>query len=36
VTWAPGGGRLDWSWSEGRLVVKVPRLEVHGAIVVGN
>jgi len=36
VTWSPGGGPLDWSWAEGRLVVKVPRLEIHGAVVVGN
>jgi hypothetical protein len=36
VTWAPGGGRLDWSWSDGRLVVKVPRLEIHGAVIIGN
>jgi hypothetical protein len=34
VTWAPGGGRLDWSWSDGRLVVKVPRLAIHGILVV--
>jgi hypothetical protein len=34
VTWAPGAGRLDWSWSDGRLKATVPRLEIHGAVVI--
>ena len=34
VTWVPDGGRLDWSWRDGRLTVAVPRLAVHGVLVV--
>ena len=34
VTWVPEGGRLDWSWSDGRLEVTVPRLAIHGVVVV--
>jgi hypothetical protein len=33
VTWVPDGGRLEWSWAEGRLKVAVPRLKIHGAVV---
>jgi hypothetical protein len=33
VTWVPDGGRLDWSWADGRLKVTVPKLEIHGAVV---
>jgi len=33
VTWAPDGGRLDWSWADGRLKVTVPKLGIHGVIV---
>jgi hypothetical protein len=33
VTWVPDGGRLDWSWKDGRLTVLVPRLHIHGAVV---
>jgi hypothetical protein len=36
VTWAPEGGRLDWSWSEGRLKVTIPRLKIHGVLVIGG
>ena len=36
VTWVPDGGRLDWSWHDGRLTVTVPKLEVHGVVVVGT
>ena len=34
VTWVPDGGRLDWSWSDGRLSVTVPRLKIHGVVVI--
>jgi hypothetical protein len=34
VTWVPDGGRLEWSWADGRLKVTVPRLEIHGAVVI--
>jgi hypothetical protein len=34
VTWVPDGGRLPWSWSDGRLAVTVPRLKIHGVIVI--
>ncbi|MGA2532563.1 MAG: beta-galactosidase trimerization domain-containing protein [Candidatus Aminicenantales bacterium] len=33
VTWVPDGGPLDWSWSGGRLTVTVPRLHIHGVVV---
>jgi hypothetical protein len=35
VTWVPDGGPLNWSWSDGVLRVTVPRLEIHGVVVVG-
>ena len=35
VTWVPDGGALDWSWADGSLKVTVPRLRIHGALVVG-
>jgi hypothetical protein len=34
VTWVPDGGRLDWSWSGGVLRVTIPRLAIHGILVV--
>ena len=34
VSWVPDGGRLDWSWSDGRLAVTVPRLAIHGVVVI--
>ena len=34
VTWVPDGGRLDWSWSGGLLRVAIPRLAIHGILVV--
>jgi hypothetical protein len=27
-------GRLKWTWRDGRLRVTVPRLEIHGVVVV--
>jgi hypothetical protein len=33
VTWVPDGGRLEWSWADGVLRVKIPRLDIHGVIV---
>lgn len=36
VTWEPGGETLDWEWSEGSLTVTVPRLHVHGCVVVAG
>ena len=36
MTWVPDGGRLDWSWADGRLKVAVPKLEIHGVVVVAN
>ena len=35
VTWAPDGGRLDWSWAQGRLKVTIPKIRIHGVLVVG-
>jgi hypothetical protein len=34
VTWVPDGGRLDWSWADGRLTVTVPDLKIHGVVIV--
>ncbi len=34
VVWVPDGGRLDWTWSDGLLKVTLPRLEIHGVLVV--
>lgn len=34
VAWVPDGGQLDWSWSDGRLTVTVPRLKIHGVVVI--
>ncbi len=34
VTWVPDGGRLAWSWNDGRLIVTIPRLDIHGVVVV--
>ena len=33
VTWVPDGGRLDWSWKDGKLIIVVPRLHIHGAVI---
>ncbi len=33
VTWQPDGKELKWSWDEGVLVTTVPRLHIHGAVV---
>ena len=34
VTWVPDGGRLNWSWSDGLLEVTVPKLKIHGIVVI--
>jgi hypothetical protein len=34
VTWVPDGGTLEWSWSDGVLRVTVPKLKIHGVLVV--
>lgn len=34
VTWVPDGGKLGWSWSGGRLTVAVPKLHIHGVVVI--
>lgn len=34
VTWVPDGGALDWSWSGGCLTVTVPKLKIHGVVVI--
>ena len=33
VSWAPDGGRLMWSWSDGLMKVTIPNLRIHGVIV---
>jgi hypothetical protein len=32
VAWVPDGGRLDWTWTDGRLRVTVPKLKIHGIV----
>jgi hypothetical protein len=34
VRWVPGSGELEWSWADGSLSVIVPRLEVHGVVLI--
>ncbi len=34
VSWVPDGGKLDWTWSDGLLKVAIPRLEIHGVVVI--
>lgn len=34
VTWEPEGEALAWAWTEGVLTTTVPRLHIHGAVVV--
>jgi len=34
VTWVPNHGTLDWSWSNGLLNVTVPKLKIHGVVVI--
>ncbi len=34
VTWEPGGGKLDWTWKDGRLQVTLPRFQIHGCLAV--
>ena len=34
VRWVPGGGRVPWQWSKGLLTARVPKLDIHGVLVV--
>jgi hypothetical protein len=34
VTWVPDGGTLEWSWAGGRLIVTIPKLKIHGVVVI--
>jgi len=34
VSLVPDGGPVDWSWKDGRLTVTVPRLHIHGVLVI--
>jgi len=36
VTWEPGGGRLQATWGEGVLTIEVPKLHIHGCVVVAG
>jgi len=36
VTWIPDGGTLEWSWSNGLLKVNVPKLKIHGVVVIDS
>ncbi|MGD9498249.1 MAG: family 10 glycosylhydrolase [Armatimonadota bacterium] len=33
VTWQPESETLEWTWAEGVLTTTVPRLHIHGAVV---
>jgi hypothetical protein len=33
VTWVPDGGVLDWNWSGSRLSVTIPKVHIHGIVV---
>ncbi len=33
VTWEPDGEALEWAWDDGLLTTVVPRLRIHGAVV---
>lgn len=34
ITWYPGGRKLRWKWQNGKAVIVVPSLHVHGIIAV--
>jgi len=34
VRWVPDGGRVRWEWNRGFLTARIPRLDIHGALVV--
>ncbi len=34
VRWEPDGRNVEWSWRDGVLTVVVPRLEIHGVVVI--
>jgi hypothetical protein len=34
VEWAPSSETVQWSWADGVLTATVPKLEIHGALVV--
>jgi len=33
VTWQPDGDEVEWTWADGVLTTVVPRLHIHGAVV---
>jgi hypothetical protein len=33
VVWKPEGGSVDWSWKDGAVEVKIPKLHIHGVVV---
>jgi hypothetical protein len=34
VRWLPSGGRVRWVWQAGTLTATIPRLDIHGVLVV--
>jgi hypothetical protein len=34
VTWLPERTRLEWSWQEGKLAVRIPALSIHGIVLI--
>ena len=34
VEWVPGGGRIKWSWDDGILTARIPKLDIYGILVV--
>lgn len=36
VVWEPGCASVDWHWSDGKLEASVPKLDIHGALVISS
>lgn len=34
VNWVPDGEDIEWSWSDGVITATIPRLHIHGVLVV--
>ena len=34
VLWIPDGGKIDWSWRDGKLTSTIPSIHIHGVLVV--
>lgn len=36
VTWMPDEAQLEWRWRDNTLHVSVPRLEIHGVVLIAE